>query len=61
LTLNFRPVCRQAGFELGISPVGIIAASIIMANAGFYQSLDHSVEALNNITEQIVEDVRNGT
>jgi hypothetical protein len=42
-------------------PVGIIAASMIMAYAGFFQSLDHTVEALNNITGQIVEDVRNNT
>ena len=42
-------------------PVGIIGASLIMVNAGFYMSLDHAAEALNEITEQIVSSIGNAT
>lgn len=47
-------ILSQGAVEAYYFPVGIIAASMILANLGFYMSLDHTAEALNTITGQIV-------
>lgn len=54
-------ILNRSAVEEYYFPVGIIGASIIMANAGFYMSLDHTAEALNSITGQIVDTVGNGS
>lgn len=53
-------ILNHSAVEAYYSPVRIIAFSIILVNAGFYMSLDHTAEALNSITNQIVAVVGNG-
>ena len=53
-------ILNHSAVEEYYPPVGLIAFSLILAKAGFYMSLDHTAEALNSITNQIVAAVGNG-